>query len=90
MQCIGIGGVLSQDGHPVNFSSEKLSDVRVQYSTYDKGFYAVIQALRPPVQGFRALFKPRSTEVPPFTAEVERQTHTMGGVPLGLHVHHQP
>ena len=41
-----IGGVLSQDGHPVEFFSEKLNDVRLWYSTYDKEFYAVIQALR--------------------------------------------
>ena len=43
---VGIGGVLSQDGHPVEFFSEKLNDVRFRYSTYDKEFYAVIQALR--------------------------------------------
>ena len=43
---VGIGGVLSQDGHPVEFFSEKLNDVRLRYSTYDKEFYAVIQALR--------------------------------------------
>ena len=39
---VGIGGVLSQDGHPVEFFSEKLNDVRFRYSTYDKEFYAVI------------------------------------------------
>ena len=43
---VGIGGVLSQDGHPVEFFSENLNDVRFWYSTYDKEFYAVIQALR--------------------------------------------
>ena len=43
---VGIGGVLSQDGHPFEFFSEKLNDVRFRYSTYDKEFYAVIQALR--------------------------------------------
>ena len=43
---IVIGGVLSQDGHSVEFFSEKLNDVRLWYSTYDKEFYAVIQALR--------------------------------------------
>ena len=41
-----VRGVLSQDGHPVEFISEKLNYVRLQYSTYDKEFYAVIQALR--------------------------------------------
>ena len=43
---VGIEDVLSQDGHPVEFFSEKLNDVRLWYSTYDKEFYAVIQALR--------------------------------------------
>ena len=43
---IGIGGVLSQDGHLVEFFSEKLNDVRLLYSMYDKEFYVVIQALR--------------------------------------------
>ena len=43
---LGIGGALSQDGHPVEFFSEKLNDVKLQYSTYDEEFYAVIQALR--------------------------------------------
>jgi len=42
---IGIGGVLAQ-GHSVGFFSEKLNDARQRYSTYDKEFYAVIQALR--------------------------------------------
>ncbi|PKA62613.1 RNA-directed DNA polymerase like [Apostasia shenzhenica] len=43
---VGIGGVLSQVGHPVAFFSEKLNDIRQRYSTYDKEFYAVVQALR--------------------------------------------
>ena len=43
---IGIGGVLSQEGHPVAFFSEKLNEARMRYSTYDRELYAVIQALR--------------------------------------------
>ena len=43
---VGIGGVLSQEGHPIAFSSEKLNDAKLKYSTYDKEFYAIIQALR--------------------------------------------
>ena len=43
---VGIGGVLSEDGHPVEFFREKLNDVRFRYSTYHKEFYAIIQALR--------------------------------------------
>jgi len=41
-----IGGVLSQESHPVAYFSEKLNDARQRYSTYDKKFYAVIQTLR--------------------------------------------
>ncbi|XP_054809551.1 uncharacterized protein LOC129311312 [Prosopis cineraria] len=37
----GIGGVLSQEGHPVAFFSEKLNDAKQKYSTYDKKFYAI-------------------------------------------------
>ncbi|PKU62236.1 putative mitochondrial protein [Dendrobium catenatum] len=43
---IGIGGILSQEGHPVAYFSEKLNDTRQRYSTYDKEFYAIIQSLR--------------------------------------------
>ena len=42
---VGIGGVLSQ-GHPITFFSKKLNDVKLKHSTYDKEFYAIIQALR--------------------------------------------
>ena len=39
---VGIDGVLSQEGHPIAFFSEKLNDAKRQYSTYDKEFYAIV------------------------------------------------
>ncbi|XP_038704723.1 uncharacterized protein LOC120000670 [Tripterygium wilfordii] len=42
----GIGGVLSQEGHPIAFYSEKLTDTRRRYSTYELEFYALVQTLR--------------------------------------------
>ncbi|VVA38897.1 PREDICTED: reverse mRNAase, partial [Prunus dulcis] len=43
---VGIGGVLSQEGHPVAYFSEKLNEAKQKYSTYDKEFYAIVRALR--------------------------------------------
>ena len=43
---VGIGDVLSQNGRPVAFFSEKLSGSKINYSTYDIEFYAVVQAVR--------------------------------------------
>jgi hypothetical protein len=41
-----IGVVLSQDDRPITYFSEKLNEAKVKYSTYDKEFYVVIQALK--------------------------------------------
>jgi hypothetical protein len=43
---VAIGGVLSQEGKPVAFFSEKLNEAKQKYTTYDKEFYAVVQALK--------------------------------------------
>ena len=43
---VGVGGVLSQDGHPVEFFSEKLDDTKRRYENYDREFYAIVQSLR--------------------------------------------
>jgi RNase H-like domain found in reverse transcriptase/Integrase zinc binding domain len=42
---VGIRGVLSQKGRPVVFFSEKLNEVKLKYSTYDKEFYAIVRRL---------------------------------------------
>jgi len=39
---VGIGGVLTQEGRPLAFFSEKLCDARKKYSIYDREFYAII------------------------------------------------
>jgi hypothetical protein len=41
-----IGAVLSQDNRPIAYFSEKLNEAKKKYSTYDKDFYAIIQALK--------------------------------------------
>ena len=38
--------ILSHDNKLVAYFSEKLNDAKEKYSTYDKEFYAVIQALK--------------------------------------------
>ena len=42
---IGIGRVLIQKKQLVAYFSEKLSGAKLDYSTYDKKFYVVIQSL---------------------------------------------
>jgi hypothetical protein len=41
-----IGAVLSQEDRPVAYFSKKLDEAKLKYSTYDKEFYAIIQALK--------------------------------------------
>jgi len=40
---VGIGGVLTQEGKPLAFFSEKLCESRRKYSAYDKEFYAIVR-----------------------------------------------
>jgi hypothetical protein len=41
-----IGAVLSQEYRPIAYFSEKLDKAKLKYSTYDKEFYVIIQALK--------------------------------------------
>nr|GEU68731.1 putative reverse transcriptase domain-containing protein [Tanacetum cinerariifolium] len=43
---VAIGGVLSQGGRPVAYFSEKLTEPKSRYTTYDLEFYAVVQAVK--------------------------------------------
>ncbi|XP_071918888.1 uncharacterized protein [Coffea arabica] len=43
---IGVGAVLNQGGRPIAYFSEKLNGAALNYSTYDKELYALIQALQ--------------------------------------------
>ncbi|XP_051127821.1 uncharacterized protein LOC127249170 [Andrographis paniculata] len=43
---VGIGEVLLQEGRPIAYYSEKFNGATLNYSTYDKELYAVVQALR--------------------------------------------
>ncbi|KAK8676548.1 hypothetical protein V6N13_142122 [Hibiscus sabdariffa] len=40
-----IGAVLTQDGHPIAYFSEKLNGASLNYPTYDKEMYALVRAL---------------------------------------------
>jgi len=42
---LGIGAVLLQEKRLIVFFSEKLNEARLNYSIYDKEFYALIRAL---------------------------------------------
>ena len=44
---LGIGGVLSQERHPIAYFSEKLNDPKLRYSTYDKEFCTSLTTLVP-------------------------------------------
>jgi hypothetical protein len=41
-----IGSFLSQEDRPITYLSKKLNEAKEKYSTYDKEFYAIIQALK--------------------------------------------
>jgi hypothetical protein len=43
---VAIGAVLSQDNRYVAYFSENMNETMRNYSTYDKEFYAIIQALK--------------------------------------------
>ena len=41
-----ISGIFSHERHSIAYFSEKLNKAKQEYLTYDKEFYAIIQALR--------------------------------------------
>ena len=41
-----IGAILSQEGKPFAYFSEKLNDAKKKYYVYDQEFYAIVQALK--------------------------------------------
>lgn len=43
---VGIRAVLMQEGHLIAYFSEKLNEGVLNYSTYDKEFYALVRALQ--------------------------------------------
>lgn len=43
---VGIRAVLSQDGMPVTYFSEKLSEARHKWLVYKQKFYAIIKELK--------------------------------------------
>jgi len=43
---VGIGAVLLQHGHPIDYFSEKLHGATLNYPTYDKKLYALVRALK--------------------------------------------
>ena len=43
---VGIGVVLLQEGHPIAYFSEKLKEIHLNYSTYDKELYALVRTLQ--------------------------------------------
>ena len=41
-----IGVVLSEEDRTIAYFSEKLNDAKQKYSSYDKEFYAIVQAMK--------------------------------------------
>ena len=41
-----IGAVLTQEGKPIAYFSEKLNDAKKKHYVYDQEFYAIVQALK--------------------------------------------
>ena len=43
---VSIGAVISQQGKPIAYLSEKLNEAKSHYNTYDMAFYVVVHALK--------------------------------------------
>ena len=74
---------MSQEGYPIAFFSEKLTDDKRQYSTYDKEFYAIEQSLHfwrfylLPIE-FVLFFLPPRFKIFKLTKEIECSTCQVG------------
>ena len=56
---LAIGGVLSQEGKPLAFYSDKINEAKKMYSSYDLELYALVQCLRK----WRHYFLPKGSMV---------------------------
>ena len=43
---VAIRDVLSQEDRPIAYFNEKLNDAKQKYPSYDKDFYAIVQAMK--------------------------------------------
>lgn len=89
----GIGAVLSQEGKPIAFFSEKLNHAKQRYSTYDLEFYAIIQALRHwrhylIQREFILFFDHKALKYINGQHKLNARHAKMGGILAGIYIHH--
>ena len=55
---VAFGAALNQEDMPITYFSEKMNDAKQKYSSYDKDFYAIVQAMK----NWRHYLMPRQFE----------------------------